>query len=257
MTATPTTHRDEDTLVDEGLQTEAVSDDGNDWLFKANDTASPSTPRKAPSLQRRKERDELLSACVLRLKMTAPQITEFSRTWEFPFYNEAAVWRRVIAMRLDKKLVHVSRQSLHDEWTLRIFIKIARDAIRNGFPVHEIAKEHRIGDGSKIRADMKWRIANRLFYLETQHSSLTYVGWKAKLGKYLKYRRRSRPFRVLIVMENEENLNTVLNYAREVMAPSPNLTVFYFALMQDLLGQFDTVREDVWRSHRYEAISLM
>lgn len=217
------------------------------------------------SLQQIKQRDELLTSCVHRLKMTVPQLLEFSRAWEHPFDSEKNVWRRLVALGLERRVRHVAHQSLHDQWTLDVFVKIARDAIRAGFPVTEIAKEHRIGDGSRIRADMKFVIHQRrlgkqfLYYQESQESALTYVGWKAKLTKYLHYRRRPevRPFRVVIVMENESSLNTVLRYAREVMEPHPKLTLFLFAWQPDLMGQYNVVTEDVWRTHRYEPVTLV
>jgi len=218
-----------------------------------------SAPRKTLSLKEIKERDALVTGCVRKLRMTAQQIADFSRMWEHPFYDERDVWRRVKALKLDRRIKRVASQSLHEEWTLKVFLKLSRDAVRNGIPVYEIAKEFKIGEESGIRADMRYRFGKFLFYQETQRPGLTYQGLKAKFKKWVRYRRKPgvRPFRVLVVMEDERNLNTALQYAREVMEPYPNLTLFLFAYMPDLLGQYDTIKEDVWRSHRYEPLSLM
>jgi hypothetical protein len=231
---------------------------GFDDLY-AEDAGIPSAPTRRMSLEKIRGRDALLTGCVLRLKMTASQIADFSKAWEHPFFDERDVWRRVNAIGLGKKIKHVARQSLHDEWNIRVFTKIARDAIRDGIQVYEISKEHRIGGGSGIRSDFRFRLDRFLFYQEGQETALTYMGWKAKLGKYVRLRKTPgvRPFRVLITMQDEHCLNTVLGYAKEVMAPHPNLTLFLFAYMPDLLGQYDVVREDVWRTHRYEPVSLV
>lgn len=237
--------------------------DADEMAWVPDDAAekSPTEPArgKRMSLQEIKQRDALLTACVKRLRMTVPQITAFSRSWEHPFYGENDVWRRLEALRLDRKVRRVARQSIHDQWAINIFIKIARDAVKGGHPVFEIAKEHRIGEDSGIRADFRFRIRDRLFYLETQHSALTYVSWKAKLGKYVRYRKRKgvKPFRVLIVMEDEHNLNTVLRYTREVLSPHPGLSLFLLAWMPDLMGQYDTVTEDVWTDHAHRPVALL
>ncbi len=223
---------------------------------EATDASSGDAGRGRMSLTEIKQRDELVTFSVRHLRMTAAQVFAFAKCWPHPFSTESDVWRRLKALKLDKRIRHVARQTLHDEWTLLIFVKIACDAVRNGFGITDIAKECRIGDDSGIRSDMRFRIGERLYFLETQHSALTYRGWKAKLGKYVRYRRRSEPFRVLIVMENENNLNTVVRYARDVMEQHPNLTLFYFAYMPDLMGQYDVVREDVWTTHRREPIAL-
>lgn len=249
----------DDSAAYDGVQDGGGVQDESFRLAEADINEFASAGRRTPSLDERRNRDALLTGCVKQLKMSAPQILSFSRAWGYPFHSESDVWRRVNALGLGKRIRHVARQSLHDEWMLNVFIKIARDAIRNNLPVFEIAKEFRIGEGSGIRSDMRWRIQHRLFFLEAQQSSLTYLGWKAKLSKYVRYRRQKgvRPFRVLIAMEDEQNLNTVLGYAKEVLAPFPSLTLFLFAYMPDLLNQYDTVTEEVWRSHRYEALSLM
>lgn len=255
----PLAHWDDDTDVDDGQELILAEPTSAEARAQAETDHVPSAPVRRLSLRKIKERDELVKGSVKKLKMTAKQIADFSKLWEHPFHDERDVWRRVKALKLDKKIKHAAAQSLHDEWTLRCFIKIARDACFNGFPMSEIAKEYRIGENSGIRADMRFRIGSRLFYLETQQSTLTYVGWKRKLGKYLAYRRRQgvKPFRVLVTFESEPELNTVVGYAKDLLKPYPNLTLFLFAYLPDLLGHYDTVTEDVWRSHRYEPLSLM
>jgi hypothetical protein len=192
--------------------------------------------------------------------MTAQQIARFSKGWQYPFYDERDVWRRVKALGLDggrKRIRLAAEQSLHEQWTLDVFIKLALDAVRNRIPLSEVVKEYRVGDGSGIRADMHFRLGRYEFFQETQRPGLTYQGWKAKMSKYLTYRKRSGPFRVLVVMEDEHNLNTALRYAKEVMKDRPNLTLFLFAWIPDLMSQYDTITEDVWRSHRWEPVALV
>jgi hypothetical protein len=257
LTFDPLAHRDDDTTADGAGQDEGADRTSFEPQDEQEASSPPSAQIKRLSLSEIKDRDELLTGCVKQLKMTAPQIAEFSRMWQHPFYDERDVWRRVKALKLDKKLKHVARQSLHDEHTLRTFLKIARDATRNGYPLSEISKEHRIGDGSSIRADMKFRIGNRLFYLETQRSSLLYQSWSRKLGKYVAYRRRKPPFRVLIVFEDERDLNVVHRYAREIMKPYPGLNLFLFAWLPDLLSHYDIVTEDVWTTPQAQPVALV
>ena len=210
-----------------------------------------------------KYRDELVRFSVKHLKMTLPQILECSKTWERPFYDEQGVWRRLEAMKLQKKVRFVAEQSLHDLWVIRVCLKIWRDAHRNGIVISGIEKEYRVED-SGIRCDMKFFLNDRLYLLETQATALTFRGWKAKLGKYVRYRKRKgvRPFRVLIVMENKSNLNTVFRYARELTAGHPNLELFLLGWMPDVLSQYDTTGEDIWVPNRLvdrkiETVSLV
>lgn len=206
----------------------------------------------------------MIRYCVLRLKMTAPQVLEFSKLWPRPFYDEQGVWRRLEGLGLEAKVKRVPEQSLHDLWTYRVCLKIWKDATRGGHVLSEVEKECRIGEESGIRADMKFRLGDRLFYLETQQSALTFRGWKSKLSKYVRYRTRKGvlPFRVLIVMENERNLNTVYRYCREVTEGRPNLSLFLLAWQNDLLGHFDVCAEKVWVSNvqverRPQTVSLL
>jgi hypothetical protein len=207
-------------------------------------------------------RDELLRYGALRLKFTVPQLMELSRTWPWPFFNEANLWRRLVALGIGNKVKRVAEQSLHDMWTAKVCLKVWRDAARNGIEVRGAEKEYKLGEGSAIRADMKFYLGSRLYFLETQQSALTFRGWKAKLGKYVRYRRKSGPFRVLLILENERNLNTVYRYCKEVTAHKPNLALFLLAWQPDLLGQFDTVAEAVWvtnrvKDRRPETVSLV
>ena len=213
-------------------------------------------------LGERKRRDELLRYAVLRLRMTMRQCWELSRTWPWPFYDERDVRRRLEEMGLAGKVKRVNEQSLHDLWTIKVSLKVWADARRNGVEVRGAEKEHRLGEDSGIRCDMKFQLGERLYYLETQQTALTFRGWKAKLGKYVRHRKKSGPFRVLIVMEDERNLNTVYRYCKEATAHKPNLAIFYLAWQNDLLGQFDTVGEAVWVTNRVvnrrpETVSLL
>lgn len=253
----PLAHRGDDSAADEEVQAGSADGRMRSSLAEAKRYDSDSAPRKAMPLRRRMERDEMVRRSVLHLKMTAQQVWEFSKCWPYPFYDVSDVWRRVYAMKLDRKIKHATRQSLHERWILEVSTKIWRDSAKAKIPITEIQKECRIGENSGIRSDMRFRLGSKLFHLELQESSLTFRGWKQKLGKYVRYRKRSRPFRVLVVMENETSLNTVYGYARDVMKDHPNLGLFYFAWMPDLMGQYDTVREDVWTTHKREPVSLV
>ncbi len=71
-----------------------------------------------------------------------------------------------------------------------------------------------------------------------------------------------RPFRVLIVMENERNLNTVYRYCRELTQLRPQLSLFLLAWQNDLLGHHDVCSEKVWVSNlqvgrRPQTVSLL
>jgi mRNA-degrading endonuclease RelE of RelBE toxin-antitoxin system len=251
----------DDTTAYAGAQAEPAYSDSVPPQEEATDGQGSTAGRRRMSLDDIKRRDDLVRVTVTHLRMTAPQIHKFSEMWEFPFYSESDVWRRIKALKLDGRVKHVASQSLHDEWTIRILIKIVRDASRNGIVVEGIRKEYRLGDSSGIRADLYLRLRQGArtfqFFIETQQSALTFRSWKSKLTKYLNYYRRRRigPFRILVVFENEDQLRTVLKHAAAVMEGRDN-TLFLFAYMPDLLGQYDTVMEDIWTTHRREPVAL-
>lgn len=221
------------------------------------------SPGRGMSLRERMERDDQVLFSVKHLRMTIPQILEFSECWKHPFYDEKAVWRRVNSLKLRNRVKRVAEQSIHDHCTFKLCLKIWRDAHRNEFPITGIEKESRLPDAG-IRADMRFNLGKRLFFHEHQRSVLTYMGWKTKLTKYVRYRRRDDvgPFRVLITMDDESNLNTVYRYAREVTADHPELCLFLLGWQPDILGQYDTTTEPVWVTNRLidgrpETVSLM
>lgn len=221
------------------------------------------SPRGGMSLQDRLERDEMVRFSVKHLRMTATQVWQYSQCWKHPFYDEQGVWRRINALKLRGSVKRVAEQSLHELFTIKICLKIWQDAHRNGFPVTGIEKESRL-PGAGIRADMRFMLGHRLFFVEHQRSVLTYMGWRQKLGKYVRFRKGKGigPFRVLITMDNESNLNTVYRYAKEVTREHPELCLFLLAWQPDLLGQYDTTTEPVWVSNRLvngrpETVALM
>jgi len=237
-------------------------DDAFAYPAVANDPAEDA-PGKSMSLRDRMERDERVLFAVKRLRMTVPQILEFSECWEHPFYDEKSVWRRINALKLKRRVKRVAEQSLHDHFSIKVNLKIWKDAHRNGFPITGIEKESSI-PGASIRADFRYNLAHRTFFHENQRSALTYMGWKQKLSKYVKHRRQpgTKPFRVLITMDDERSLNTVYRYAKEVTEDYPEMCLFLLAWQPDLLGQYDTTTEPIWVTNRIvngrpETASLM
>lgn len=227
-----------------------------------NDTVEDA-PIRSMSFETRIDRDEKVRQAVKQLRMTVPQILEFSQCWEHPFYDEKSVWRRITALNLKRRVKRVAEQSLHDFFSIKIGLKIWKDAHRNGVPVTNIEKESSIPD-ARIRADFRYNLGHRLFFHENQRSALTYMGWKQKLTKYVKYRRTpgTKPFRVLITMDDERSLNTVYGYAKDVTEDFPELCIFLLAWQPDFLGQYDTTTEPIWVTNRivagkHETVSLM
>lgn len=205
----------------------------------------------------RLKRDEEVIYCTKHLKMTISQIHRYSWSWKYPIGNYQHAWdiceRLGLLARVKK---NSQRQSMHEKTMLEFLIRLASDAKDCEREVTEVSKEHRIGVDSRIRADLRLKIGSRLYYVECQSSSLTFVGWKQKLGKYDRYRTKVKePFRVLVVFDEQKNLTTIRGYARDVIR-NPNRTLFYFCTYGSL--ERNCVSRTVWQTHRSrEYVSLL
>lgn len=133
--------------VDDSTPTETAERSSGDTISLVGTKTLPLTERK--------RRDELLLRCV-SLRMTVPQIANYSRSWPFPFYDVSAVWRRIKALKLGGRIKRAAVQSLHDERVLTAAVKIWSDARKLGLTVENEQKEASVAPG--IRTDMRFNI---------------------------------------------------------------------------------------------------
>ena len=194
-----------------------------------------------------------------RLRMTAEQIHAYSQTWPWPFNTVKELDRRLDRLKLRRKIRWKGEQSKHEQAVLLTFIKIAWDAHRAGYEVADVEKEYSIGHGSQLRADMKFRIGDRLYFLEFEIANRS-DGWTGKIRKYLHYRKSkgTRPFRTLIIFDNKAPLTRTWYATREIMKPHPGLELFLFGWAADTpMGQPDCVTQPVWTTHKGLTVPLI
>ncbi len=216
----------------------------------------------------RKDRDERLRRC-RKMRFTALQILAYSQTWPRPYGQIQHVKRRLRELGLKAKPKKDQRP--HDEEAIDAFIRIATDAVAEGYRVVEERREHSIGNDSGIRADFRFVLVgkgvSRERFLEVQLSRMPAGDWKRKLDKYLRYRKRKDvgPFRVCVLVEDRdapeehryEELKKAFAIAQWLMEDRPNMTLFLFQHLPDFKVGGNAVTGKGWVSNRKKPTWLL